>query len=974
MDAVPAPMIGEKVSHYRILQELGSGGMGVVYRAQDERLGREVALKFLPARLAEDPRALARFDREARLASSLNHPNICTVHDVDRHEGRPFIVMELCPGSTVKRLLAEGPLPLARALEVALQAAEALDAAHRRGVIHRDVKPANLFVSGDDKVKVLDFGLAKLAEGPAPVPLEELTRPGVALGTVAYMSPEQALGRPLDATSDLFSLGAVLYEMTTGERAFQGPTPGVVFDRILNREPPRPRKLAPSLPVALQAILDRLLAKSPEDRYPSAAALVEDLRSLKRDLAAGRSGTTAVGGGTRGAVRRSWPRWVAGAGALAVSGALVAAALLARGWRPPPPLGERDPILLAGIRNQTGEAVFDETLSQALAVQLGQSPFLNIVADDPVRETLRLMGRPPEEPPAGEVAREVCQRLNLRAMVEGSIRRLGSLYVVLVEATECSSGESLAREQGQAARREQVLEAVGGVAAALRSRLGESLRSVERFDAPIARATTPSLEALRAYTLGLAERRRGAEVESIPFFERALELDPQFAAAAATLSTVYGNLGEGSKSVDYARRAYASRDRVSERERLLIVYQYHDRVTGDHRAAADTLEVWEETYRSDFRPANALALLHNRLGDYPRGVAEAEEALRRTPGHPFALSNLAHAFRALGRDADARRVAEEAVTRGVATVPTRRLLYQLAVSEGRAAEAAQQLQWAKGRPREFDLVAAQAQVAAYEGRLRDAAELYRATVLLAEQRGLREAGVAYVAHEALAHAVYGSRPRAPRPRPAGPRAVEGRRLDGHLAATVQGHGGPRPDRGPRSGPDRRRGGRAVPPLDCRERSAAADDTGGDRARPGAPGGGPRGAAPRRALRGGDVGGPGPRLPPRRGTPSRGGRPARARGVRRSPRASRRGPFLPRVRCRAPGGGAGPPPVRRPRPQRRGLSGVPRLLGARGSRRADPPGGPRRARPAGHRHDSSLTGAGPPLIVGAPFKRRAVLLE
>jgi tetratricopeptide (TPR) repeat protein len=364
-------------------------------------------------------------------------------------------------------------------------------------------------------------------------------------------------------------------------------------------------------------------------------------------------------------------------------------------------------------------------------VQLGQSPFLNIVADDPVRETLQLMGRPPDERPTGEVARELCQRLNLKAMVQGSIARLGSLYVVLVEATDCSTGESLAREQGQAGTQEQVLAAVGDVAAILRSRLGESLKSVRRFDVPIAQATTPSLEALLAYTLGLAERRRGAEIESIPFFERALALDPRFAAAATTLSTVYGNLGEGSKSVDYARRAYANRERVSERERFFIGYQYHDRVTGDHRQAADTLRVWGETYRSDFRPANALALLYNRLGDYERGVAEAQQALARSPGHPFALSNLAHAYRGLGRDADARRVAEEAVARDVATVPTRRLLYQLAVLEGRPAEAARHLEWAKGKPREFDLVAAQAQVAAYEGRLRDADERYRATVQLA---------------------------------------------------------------------------------------------------------------------------------------------------------------------------------------------------------------------------------------------------
>jgi tetratricopeptide (TPR) repeat protein len=401
--------------------------------------------------------------------------------------------------------------------------------------------------------------------------------------------------------------------------------------------------------------------------------------------------------------------------------------------------------------------VFDATLSHALAVQLGQSPFLNIVADDRVRETLPLMGRPPDERLTADLARQVCQRLSTRAMAHGSISRLGNLYVLLLEATDCATGDSLAREQGQADSPERVLDTLGAISSRLRSRLGESLRSLRRFDVPVARATTPSLEALRAYTLGIAERQRGAEVESIAFFVRALELDPDFAAAATTLSTVYGNLGEASKSTEYAKRAYASRERVSERERLLITYQYHDRVTGDQQAAADTLDVWRQTYPHDFQPSNALSILYGRLGRYDLAVETAREALARTPGHPFALSNLGHAYRGLGRYADARRVAEEAVALGVATVPTRRLLYQLAVLDGDAAEASRQLEWAKGNPREFDLVAAEAQVAAFEGRLGRASELYRATIALAERRGLREVGSNYAAHAALTHALYEDR-------------------------------------------------------------------------------------------------------------------------------------------------------------------------------------------------------------------------
>ena len=758
-------MIGETVSRYRIEAELGSGGMGVVYRAHDLHLDRSVALKFLPARLAADPAVLARFEREARLASALNHPHICIVHDIEQHDGRPFIVMELCTGETVKRLVQRGPIPLVQAIDLAIQTAGALDAAHRRGIVHRDIKPANLFVSPTGQLKVLDFGLAKLNE-PQPVPGEagadslpppspeaELTRPGMALGTVAYMSPEQALGQPVDARSDLFSLGAVLYEMVTGERAFAGASAGAVFDRILNREPRPADRINPRVPQELQALLDRLLAKQPENRYASAAELLADLERVATVLAVEEAASDLEGTASRSGrrvLRRLRP-WAA----VWLLGLLVLAGGVYYVLKRPQPLTQRDEVLLAGFDNKTGEAVFDATLSQVLAVQLGQSPFLNIVSDDRVRETLPLMGKDAGERLDAELAREVCQRLSTRAMVRGSISRLGEHYVLLLEATECGSGASLALEQGQAASPEEVLETLGRMASQLRTTVGESLRSVREFDVPVAQATTPSLEALRAYTLGLEERRRGAELEAIPFLERALELDPGFAAAATTLSTVYGNLGEASRSIDYARLAYGQRNKVSQRERLFVTYQYYDRVTGDLKQAADTLDVWKRTFPNDFQPANALAIIHNRLGRYEQGVLEAKEALARTPGHPFPASQLAYAYRGLGRYDEARAVAEEAVARGVATAPTRRLVYQLAVLRGDAKAAAAQLEWAKDSPRGFDLVAAEAQVAAFEGRLARAGELYRTSVALAERRSLRETGRSYTAHEAITRALYG---------------------------------------------------------------------------------------------------------------------------------------------------------------------------------------------------------------------------
>jgi tetratricopeptide (TPR) repeat protein len=696
---------GRTIAHYRLVEPLGSGGRGDVYRAEDVRLGRQVALRLLPPALAGDPDARARFEREARRASSLGHPHICPVHDVDEADGQLFIVMELCAGSTVADLLAHGPLPLNDALQVAGQVADALAAIHAQGFVHGSLSSRRVFVGPDRQVKVV-------------------------------LSPERAGVRPTDRGVDLRALGVLLHEMVTGRPPALAPGAG--------------GDVADDVPGSVTPLLRRLLASGDEDGYRRASDAVDDLRAAKRELTAGRPPRP---------VRRRWLRALVTGAALTIVVA-IAAATAFRAGRGTTPLSERDVILLAGFQNDTGLPVFDDTLFHALAVQLTQSPFLNLVAEERVRETLRQMGRAPDEHPTGDVAREVCQRLGLKAAVRGSISRRGTGFLVVADAVNCETAGELARAQGEAARQEDVLQTVGAISSALRSQLGESLKSVRQFDVPIARATTPSLDALKAYTVGLARRARGAELESIPFLERALELDPTFAAAATTLSTVYGNLGEPGRSEEYARRAYDNRAHVSERERLFIEYQYYDRVTGDQRQVATTLEVWKQTYPNDFLPANALAILYNRIGRFDRGVEEAGEALRRSPGHPFPLSNLAHAYRGLGRYDEARRVAEEAVRLRVETVPTRRLLYQLAVLRGDRAGAAEQLRWAEGNPREFDMTAAQAQVAAYEGRLAEANALYTRTTELARGRALPEIAGSYLAHQALTLVLYGDRARA----------------------------------------------------------------------------------------------------------------------------------------------------------------------------------------------------------------------
>ena len=758
------------LSHYRLLDRLGEGGMGVVYRAEDLRLGREVAIKLLKTDASTTADWRARFEREARLASALQHPHICTIHELGDHEGQPFMAMERLEGRTVRQLIEAGPIAIPRVLDFARQIADALDAAHRRGIIHRDIKPANLFVTYGNHLKVLDFGLAKTTSADSATATAiphtpssptvavkgtpDLTATGVAIGTAAYMSPEQAHGQPLDARSDLFSLGTVLYEMATGRRAFGGDDLALIAMRIVNGILVPPRTVNPAIPENVETIILKLMATDPNDRYQTAGELLVDVRTALAQVDPDSSAigpTQATASTSR--PRRSVTRWTVAA-SLAI---VVLGAVAAYTWLIPraPALTDRDSILIGAFENTTGDAVFDETLVTALDAQLDQSPFLDIVSDQRIRETLRSMGRPATERLTPAVSREVCQRLGLKAMLAGSIAPLGTSYVLSLNATDCQTGEPLAREQAEATK-DRVLSELGSMSSRMRTRLGESLPSIQRFDVPIEQATTPSLTALKAYALGLEERRRGRELESIAFFNQAIDLDKEFAAAYATLSTVFGSLGEWRRSEENARLAFGLQNRVSERERLFINYQYHDRVTGNQDKAAATLELWKTAYPRESRPSNALALIHHRMGRHERAEEEAREALRRAPGHPFPLSNLAIAYRAMGRYSDARKIGEEAVKLGVETTPTRRLLYQIGMLTGDGSAAAH-IEWAKDRPREFDLVSAQAQVAAYEGRLAEAGELYRRAAEMALARNLRGTASGYVAQLAWTESLYRGR-------------------------------------------------------------------------------------------------------------------------------------------------------------------------------------------------------------------------
>ena len=762
---------------YEIVEEIGHGGMGVVYRAHDTRLNRDVALKVVAESYLAvgSPMAASheRFFREARASSALNHPNICIIYDVGEQDGRPYLVMELLEGQSLKRLINGHPLPIEQVLDYGIQLTSALVEAHSRGILHRDIKPANLFIvrrgQGNGTLKVLDFGLAKRAPlvtdasatnslGDFTALSHSLTKTGSTMGTVAYMAPEQARGEELDGRADVFAAGVVMYEMATGSPPFFGPSVAEIFAALLARDPEPIRKRAPHFPRELERVILKALVKDKNRRYASAAELLADLERARFELL----GTTGATGPSSAVFaiarrRRNLRRWIT----VGIAAVLLASAawFTLRHWpaTPPPKVAQVDAIIVSEFANRTGDPAFDVALKQALTGWLQQSPSLNVVSESHLRRSLFYLGKPADQPITLPIAREIAEREGDKAVINGTIASIGNQYVITLEAQSPATGDVIARAQKQADGKDKVLDTLHAASDDLRKNLGESLASIQKLDVPRNEATTPSLDAFRAYAMGQRQAAQANFAESIRFYKQAIELDPNFAMAYANLGIAYVALGNETLANEAITRAFQLSDKVSERERLFIRAHYYQNVTGDLQQTIDLLRLYRDTYPNDAAVPTQLSVAYIMMGQFELAYEEAKRTLAMNARSGSARGNAILALTALGRFQEAKAIFDDAKSLNLADDASIRGAYiYTAYLMGDEAAVRQQVEWSRGQPDGFILNSQLALIHENEGRFATAATDWQLAIARLTDQKLINSTATLIAQQTLDRALVGN--------------------------------------------------------------------------------------------------------------------------------------------------------------------------------------------------------------------------